>query len=121
MNVLALELWYGGSHRNFFKGLTENSRHDIRLVTMAARFWKWRLHGGAHTLARKTRQLVESGFTPDVVLASSMVNVPAFLALARRELPGVPLLYYLHDNQLTYPLPEEEKRDLSYAHINYLS
>ncbi|MDE2835728.1 MAG: DUF3524 domain-containing protein [Bacteroidota bacterium] len=121
MNVLALEPWYGGSHRNFFKGLTENSRHDIRLVTMAARFWKWRLHGGAHTLARKTRQLVESGFTPDVVLASSMVNVPAFLALARRELPGVPLLYYLHDNQLTYPLPEEEKRDLSYAHINYLS
>ena len=121
MNVLALEPWYGGSHRNFFKGLTKHSRHNFELVTMAARFWKWRLHGGAHTLARKTKQLVQSGFTPDVVLASSMVNVPAFLALTRRELDRVPVLYYVHDNQLTYPLPEEEQRDLSYAHINYLS
>ena len=121
MKVLALEPWYGGSHRGFFDGLIKHSRHEYQLVTMAARFWKWRLHGSAHTLARKTKQLIESGFAPDVILASSMVNLPAFLALTRRELAGVPVLYYLHDNQLTYPLAEEEKRDLSYAHINYLS
>ena len=121
MKVLALEPWYGGSHRNFVDGLIENSRHEYELVTMAARFWKWRLQGGAQTLARKCRQLVESDFTPDVILASSMVNIPAFLALSRKYIGNVPVVYYLHENQLTYPLSKEEKRDLSYAYINYLS
>ena len=121
MKVLALEPWYGGSHRNFLDGLTENSRHEYELVTMAARFWKWRLQGGAQTLARKCGQLAENGFTPDVILASSMVNIPAFLALSRKNIGNVPVVYYLHENQLTYPLSKEEKRDLSYAYINYLS
>ena len=121
MKVLALEPWYGGSHRNFVDGLIKNSCHEYELVTMAARFWKWRLQGGAQTLARKCSQLAESGFTPDVILASSMVNIPAFLALSRKYIGNVPVVYYLHENQLTYPLSKEEKRDLSYAYINYLS
>ena len=121
MRVLAIEPWYGGSHRNFVDGLIGNSRHEYELITMAARFWKWRLQGGARTLATKSRQLIADGFQPDVILASSMVNVPAFLALVRRDIGDVPVVYYLHENQLTYPLSVEEKRDLSYAHINYLS
>ncbi len=121
MKVLALEPWYGGSHRNFADGLIQNSRHEYELVTMASRFWKWRLQGGAQTLARKSRQLIANGFRPDVILASSMVNLPAFLALTRKDIGHVPVVYYLHENQLTYPLPTEEKRDLSYAYINYLS
>lgn len=121
MNVLALEPWYGGSHRNFIDGLKRHSHHNFEFVTMAARFWKWRLHGGAQTLARKARQMADEGFAPDVIFASSMVNVPAFLALTRNELGGVPLVYYLHENQLTYPLPKDEQRDLAYAYINYLS
>ncbi|MCY3488019.1 MAG: DUF3524 domain-containing protein [Bacteroidetes bacterium] len=121
MKVLALEPWYGGSHRNFVSGLIRNSRHEYELVTMASRFWKWRLQGGAQTLARKSRQLIADGFQPDVILASSMVNLPAFLALVRKEIGSVPVIYYLHENQLTYPLSSEGKRDLSYAYINYLS
>lgn len=121
MNILALEPWYGGSHRNFVDGLISNSRHQYHLVTMAARFWKWRLQGGAHTLARKSRQVAADGFQPDLILASSMVNVSAFLALVRNEIGNVPVVYYMHENQLTYPLAAEERRDLSYAYINYLS
>ena len=121
MNVLALEPWYGGSHRNFLDGLTQSSRHTIHRITMPARFWKWRMQGGAVTVARKAAQVVYSGFRPDAVFASSMVNVPAFLALTRDHLAGVPLVYYLHENQLTYPIPDTETRDLAYAYINYLS
>ena len=88
---------------------------------MSARFWKWRLHGGAVTMARKALQAVADGFKPDVILASSMVNVPAFLALTRAELSGVPVAFYLHENQLTYPLRPDEKRDLAYGYVNYLS
>ena len=121
MNVLALEPWYGGSHRNFLDGLTRHTRHTVARVTMPARFWKWRMHGGAVTIARKAVQAVEGGFRPDIILASSMVNVPAFLSLTRRHSGHIPVVYYLHENQLTYPIPATEKRDLAYAYINYLS
>lgn len=121
MNVLALEPWYGGSHRNFLDGLVGHSRHTCATVTMAARFWKWRMQGGAVTLARKADELLDGGFQPDVILASDMVNVPAFLSLTRHRLADVPLVLYLHENQLTYPLPPGAERDLTYAYINYLS
>ena len=121
MNILALEPWYGGSHRNFLDGLVKHSGHRFHRITMAARFWKWRMHGGAVTMARKAVQAVEEGFTPDVILATSMVNVPAFLAMTRAHLTNVPVVYYLHENQLTYPLPESKTRDYTYAYINYLS
>ncbi len=133
MRVLALEPWYGGSHRRFLDGLAAHSRHDVRLVTMTARTWKWRMQGGAVTLAEKAREAMADGWTPDVLLASDMVHVPALLALTRRTLGDTPVVLYLHENQLTYPLrpprhgeeaPQagaERKRDYTYAYINYLS
>jgi glycosyltransferase involved in cell wall biosynthesis len=119
--VLALEPWYSGSHRNFLDGFTEHSSHEFETVTMAARFWKWRMQGGAVTLSRKTRELVDSGFAPDVVFATDMVNVPAYLALTRDVLQDVPVVVYFHENQLTYPMPAGEDRDYTYSYINYLS
>ena len=121
MNVLALEPWYGGSHRSFLDGFAQHSRHDVRPVTMAARFWKWRMHGAPVTLARKTAALALDGYRPDVVFASSMVNLPAYLALARGHLRGVPTVLFFHENQLTYPLPPGEPRDQTYSYIHYLS
>lgn len=121
MNVLALEPWYGGSHRNFLDGLMGHSRHTFLPVTMTARFWKWRMHGGAVTMARKALQAYDEGFEPDVILATGMVNLPAFLALARERFSDVPVVLYLHENQLTYPLPPHVERDYTYGYINYLS
>jgi len=102
-------------------GLIEHSRHTYHSITMAARFWKWRMQGGAVTMARKAVQAYREGFRPDMILATSMVNLPAFLALTRRELPNVPVVAYFHENQLTYPLPEGVERDYTYGYINYLS
>ncbi len=121
MNVLALEPWYGGSHRNFLDGLISHSSHTIQPVTMAARFWKWRMHGGAVTMARKAVQAIEDGFEPDVVFATDMVNLPAFLALARPRFGDIPVVLYFHENQLTYPLQPDVERDKTYGYINYLS
>jgi glycosyltransferase involved in cell wall biosynthesis len=119
--ILALEPWYGGSHRNFLDGLVQHSSHEIETVTMASRFWKWRMQGGSVTLARKTKQLLDGGYRPDVILASDMTNVQAFLALTRDRLADVPVVLYLHENQLTYPLPKHQERDFTYAYINYIS
>jgi glycosyltransferase involved in cell wall biosynthesis len=121
MNVLALEPWFGGSHRNFLEGLARHSKHAFRLVTMTDRYWKWRMQGGAVTMANKARDLAEEGFRPDVILATDMVNVPAFMALTRDLFADTPLVLYFHENQLTYPVRPDTERDLTYAYINYLS
>ncbi|MEM9666530.1 MAG: DUF3524 domain-containing protein [Bacteroidota bacterium] len=121
MNILALEPWFGGSHRNFLEDLMRHSTHRFEAVTMSARFWKWRMQGGSVTLARKALQLADDGFAPDLLFASSLVNVPAFLALTRGRFAHVPVVVYFHENQLTYPLAEGRERDYTYAYINYLS
>ncbi|MBX2819102.1 MAG: DUF3524 domain-containing protein [Rhodothermaceae bacterium] len=121
MKVLALEPWYGGSHRNFLDGLSTHSKHDYHVITMSARFWKWRMHGGAVTMARKALEVIEKEGPPDVLFATDMLNVPAFLSLTRHVLSNTPLVLYVHENQLTYPLKEGVERDYTYAYINYLS
>jgi glycosyltransferase involved in cell wall biosynthesis len=121
MKVLALEPYYGGSHKAFLNGLVEHSRHEILPITMTARFWKWRMQGGAVTLARKTLQSLEEGFEPDLIFATDMVNLPAFLSLTRDRLADKPVILFLHENQLTYPLRPGSDRDYTYAYINYLS
>jgi len=121
MNVLALEPWYGGSHKHFLDGLVEHSSHDIEAVTMPGRFWRWRMEGGGVTLAKKVRSVVDDGFQPDLVFATDMVNVPAVLSLSRPALQEVPVVLYFHENQLTYPLPPDRDRERAYAITNYLS
>lgn len=118
MNILLLAPYFGGSHRAWAQGYARHSRHEIKFLTMPARFWKWRMHGGAATLAR---QLQELEGKPDLLLATDMLNLPAFLGFTRRRLSDVPVVLYCHENQLTYPLQEGEKRDLTYGMINWLS
>ncbi len=121
MNVLALEPWYGGSHRNFFDGLMGNSRHTWYPITMSARYWEWRMQGGAVTMAKKAAQAHAEGYRPDVIFASGMVNLPAFLAFTRSMFADVPVVMYFHENQLTYPLPEDAPRNQAFAYLNYHS
>ncbi|MEQ9105408.1 MAG: DUF3524 domain-containing protein [Rhodothermales bacterium] len=121
LKILALEPWYGGSHRAFMDGLVKHSRHTFETVHMSNRFWKWRMQGGAVTLARHVERLLDDGYRPDVIFASNMVNLPAFLALTRDRLAKTPVVLYMHENQLTYPLQEGAERDHTYSYINYMS
>ncbi|TET52460.1 MAG: DUF3524 domain-containing protein [Anaerolineales bacterium] len=118
MRILLVEPYCGGSHQAWAEGYAAHSRHEVRLLTLPARFWKWRMQGGAVTLAESARDL---GFAPDLILASDMLNLPAFIALTRDYLPDVPAAMYCHENQLTYPPPPGEKRDLTYGMVNWLS
>jgi glycosyltransferase involved in cell wall biosynthesis len=118
MRILLVEPYYGGSHRAWADGYFQHSAHDVELLTLPPRFWKWRMHGAAATLAQATRSFVAS---PDVILASEMLNLPAYLGLTRDTLADVPVLLYCHENQLTYPLQPGDKRDLTYGMINWNS
>ncbi len=119
MHILLVVPYFGGSHRAWAEGYARHSNHAVELLTLPARFWKWRMHGGAATLAELLAR--RAGPRPDLVLATDMVNLPALLGLARAELAGAPVVLYCHENQLTYPLQAGEKRDLAYPMINWLS
>jgi len=118
MNILLIEPYYTGSHQAWAGGYAAHSRHRVRLLTLPGCFWKWRMQGGAVTLARMAAELDER---PDLILASDMLNLPVFLTLAGERLSGVPVALYFHENQLTYPLRPGEKRDLHYGFIHLTS
>jgi hypothetical protein len=106
MKILLLEPYCGGSHRAWAEGYAAHSRHEVTLLSLPARFWKWRMQGGAVTLAEQARAL---DAYPDLILASDMLNLPAFLGLTRDVFSGIPVVLYCHENQLTYPLPQSRR------------
>ncbi len=119
MKVLLVEPYYGGSHRAWADGFVSNSAHDVTLVAHEARFWKWRMHGAHLTLATATGESLES--PPDVVLVSSMMNVPAFVGAARRLIGDAPVAVYFHESQFAYPLSPLDRVDQTYPMINWSS
>ena len=121
MRIYLISPYHTGSHKAWAEGYARHSRHDVRLLTMAGRFWKWRMQGGALELAPRLDALAREAGPPDALLVTDMVNLPALIALARPRLDRVPIHLYMHENQLTYPLRPGEKRDLTYGMINVLS
>lgn len=119
--IFLLSPYHTGSHAAWAEGYARHSRHRLRLLTMAGRFWKWRMQGGAIELAQQVGEACQTGDQPDALVITDMVNLPALLALARPWLDAVPTLFYAHENQLTYPPPPGETRDLTYGLINVLS
>ncbi len=121
MRLYLISPYHTGSHRAWAEGYARHSAHEVHLLTMAGRFWKWRMQGGALELARQVDARAREAGPPDAILATDMVNLPALIALARPWLNEIPLHFYAHENQLTYPPPPGEKRDLTYGMINALS
>lgn len=115
-NVLLLEPFYGGSHRAFTDGLKRTSRHRVECLTLPDRFWKWRLRGAAIVLADRIASLSVS---PDIILASDMLSVADLKALLGSDAP--PVLLYMHENQLTFPVPEGARADYQFAFTNVTS
>jgi len=113
--VLAIEPFYGGSHRAFVDGLVERSCHEFRLLTQPACFWKWRMRGAALTLSDKANKL---RFRSDLVLCSDMLSLSDFKALYEKDAPA---LLYMHENQLCYPVPSQDQRDLHFGFTNIAS
>ena len=121
MRIALVEPYYGGSHRVWADGYVRHSGHDIELVTHAARFWKWRMHGAHLTLAAEVEKTAAASGPVDVLLVSSMMDVAGFLGATRGEFGGVPIAVYFHENQFTYPLSPLDRPDLTYPMTNWSS
>lgn len=115
MRFLFIEPFFGGSHRNFAEGLIANSRHEIELLTLPARFWKWRMRGAALHFLKKlsSREKGRRLGDYDGVITTDMMSVSDFKALCGERCP--PVLVYFHENQITYPLAPGETMDFQFG------
>jgi len=121
MRILALEPYYGGSHRAFLDGWKSVSRHEWTLLHLPPYKWKWRMRHSAVTFADEVRQLVSEGRCWDVIFCSDILNLAEFLGLAPRPVQPLPAVSYFHENQLTYPVRCESERDYQFAVTNMTS
>ncbi len=118
MRVLALEPYYGGSHRAFLDSWIAGSRHHWTLLTLPAHHWKWRMRHGAITFAGEVARRLAAGEGWDLLLASDMLDLAQFRGLAPPAVHALPPVAYFHENQLTYPVRVEKERDLHFGLTN---
>jgi glycosyltransferase involved in cell wall biosynthesis len=123
MKIVIVDPYLTGSHAAWAAEYAEHSLHDVEVLGLKGRHWKWRMHGGAVTLARL---FCERHYKPDLILASDMLDLTTFLALTRQRTAGTKTGLYFHENQITYPWSGGDpdpagERDVHYGFINFTS
>lgn len=115
MKILFLEPFFGGSHKDVALGFKAHSRHEVTLVTLPDKFWKWRMRGAALYFVNKIKDF--SAF--DAIITNDMLDLTDLIGLAGKDIP--PVLIYFHENQLSYPLETGQKRDFHLGFTNIIS
>ncbi|MBT8228785.1 MAG: DUF3524 domain-containing protein [Bacteroidia bacterium] len=122
LNILILEPYYTGSHKKWADDIINHSDHTIELITMPGRFWKWRMEGSAIYLSEVMSSRKE---LPHLVVCSSMLDLGFLKGLLSKEWHDIPFLYYMHENQLTYPVSKLDRdsnnQEKHYGFINLKS
>ena len=113
MKILALEPYYGGSHKTFLDGLQQHLPFAFDLLTLPPRKWKWRMRLAAPYFAEKIAARRET-VPPDVIFCSSFVDVAALRGLLPGPMRQIPLYTYFHENQFAYPVQKEDERDFHF-------
>jgi len=49
MKILLVEPFFVGSHASWAKGYQQFSQHDVEILSLPGRHWKWRMYGGANS------------------------------------------------------------------------
>ena len=118
-DIIFLEPYDAGSHRAFRLGLEALSRHRLISLTLPGRFWKWRMRGAAAWYADRLN--AQPNQPVDLIFLTGFVNVADLRGLLAPPLDRVPILLYMHENQLTYPLSPEEEFDFHFGFTSVIS
>ncbi|UTW62399.1 DUF3524 domain-containing protein [bacterium SCSIO 12741] len=121
--IVLIEPFFGGSHQRWAEELTHHLTLPVRILSLPARHWKWRMHGAAITLAQR---FLENNPKPKLILATDMLDLTTFLSLTRERSHSLPVVLYFHENQITYPWSDQDgdvkkQRNHHYGFINYTS
>jgi len=118
VKILALEPFYGGSHKAFLDGWSSRSRHEWTILGLPARTWKWRMRHAAVTFAEDVASRLAAGESSNLLFCSDMLNLAEFLGLVDERVRRLPSVAYFHENQLTYPDRHPKERDHHFAFTN---
>lgn len=117
MKIAALEPYAALSHVAFLEDLKSHSGHEIVLRTLPARYWKWRMRTASMHFAKQLAQ--DEPY--DILLLSDYVNGAELKALLPPHQQGAAMVVYFHENQLSYPLQEGERRDVHHGLTHFHS
>lgn len=123
LKILLIEPYYTGSHKKWANDYRRLSNHNVKILSLKGQFWKWRMHGGAVTLADKFNKI---NWIPNLIIATDMLDFTTFLSLTRKKTYNIPAIIYFHENQISYPwspndIDVKKNRDSHYGFINYSS
>lgn len=76
---------------------------------------------GAVTLADRVTAEAEGGQDWDLVFVSDMLDLAQFRGLVPQRVAAAPVVFYFHENQLTYPTRRSQERDLHFGLTNLVS
>ncbi len=137
LNILALESYYGGSHKIFLDHLMQMSQHNWEFMGLLPRKWKWRMMHSAltfsdiiHNVDSNSEEVDEpsrfitssySGRRPDLIFCTDMLNLAEFKGFLPANFADIPCVAYFHENQLTYPTHYDKSKDRHFSWINITS
>ena len=106
MRILAIEPYYGGSHRDFLDGWSSRSRHHWTLLTLPAHHWKWRMRHAATTLRTEAQQRGEHSEPWDLLWCSDMLSLADFKGLSHPAIARLPVIAYFAAGQpMSFDVP----------------
>lgn len=115
LKVLALEPYYGGSHKAYLDTWIAGSKHDWQLLTLPPTKWKWRMMHSAVSFAEELEKITQ---IPEVIFCTDMLDLAKFKGLISAKFAKIPTIAYFHENQLTYPTEYPKERDRHFALSN---
>ncbi|MDA7859039.1 DUF3524 domain-containing protein [bacterium] len=121
LRVLSLQPYYGGSHEQFQQGWEQFSQHQWTILTLPPRHWKWRMRHAAIYFAEEVKRRLGEGEQWDVIVCTDMLNLAEFRGLMPRQISGIPVVMFFHENQFAYPVREGYQRDEHLAFTNFTS
>ena len=78
MKIYIIDSFLGDSHKQWAESYKNFSSHKVEILGLSGHHWKWRMTGGAISLADKLNQ---KSISPDLIIATDMVNIPLFKSL----------------------------------------
>ena len=112
IKLLYFDPYHAGSHAYVARQVAKYSRHNVTLVTLPGRFWKWRQAHGPFHLRQWLEHRNESF---DLLFTTDYCDLATLKGLLPEKFRSMPSVLFMHEHQLDFPLPEHDRPDVHIA------